>query len=439
MNISKTVFNKNLVCLAKINSSLAYWVKVNYLKDKYYKVVEGTIKTVSIFGIQLSSRHDPRKEAENQAKGLLQKQTLYLYGVGLGYLPEYLLSCNSIKALNIKILNLSLFSLILHLRDQRVWLSDKRVTIALASSDREVYYPHFAFPPDLSLADDSSQKIKHILGYGINSHYTKNQFDVTDMSLIKRIEENFEYLEKDTDVDILFGTAKGKEAIVVGAGPSLLANISKLTSNYNLNNRPIVICVATASKVLVDAGLIPDYLIVIDKDTLLSHPLIGNFSKMLRSNLVYTPLVSPEIISAWKGDRYISYSKSPIFDKVKAIFPKSSLFSGGSVIHTAVDLAVKIGCKSVTFYGTDFSYTKDQTHAGHQDGTLPMYHNTAKPNETKSWLKNGYGEKVPTLDSFIGYLLELEGYITRHPDIKFWNSSKSGALIEGCHYKEELG
>ena len=68
-----------------------------------------------------------------------------------------------------------------------------------------------------------------------------------------------------------------------------------------------------------------------------------------------------------------------------------------------------------------------------------MYHNTAKPNETKSWLKNGYGEKVPTLDSFIGYLLELEGYITRHPDIKFWNSSKSGALIEGCHYKEELG
>ena len=221
---------------------------------------------------------------------------------------------------------------------------------------------------------------------------------------------------------------------MVGAGPTLESNISKIRSAQINKRRLIIISVGTASNLLVKNGIVPEFVVVIDKDISESHPLVANFSEMMETSLVYSPLVQSDFIKDWPGDRYVAYSESTLFNEVKKIYPKGSLFSGGSVIHTAIDLARSLGCQNITLYGVDFAYTGNQTHAGHKVGKLPNYENILPANQANRWVKDGNGNNIPSHDSFIGYLLELERYIGMYPDIKFWNSSKNGAFIRGCNF-----
>ena len=61
--------------------------------------------TISISGVQLSSRHDPEREAALQASYIAEFYEFNLYGIGLGYLPEKLLKRTRLRKLNVKVLN----------------------------------------------------------------------------------------------------------------------------------------------------------------------------------------------------------------------------------------------------------------------------------------------------------------------------------------------
>nr|WP_246771394.1 hypothetical protein [Aeromonas hydrophila] len=52
------------------------------------ELTEGLGSTLSLHGIQLTSRHDRAKEAELQAASLPEQPVLHLYGTGLGDLPR---------------------------------------------------------------------------------------------------------------------------------------------------------------------------------------------------------------------------------------------------------------------------------------------------------------------------------------------------------------
>ena len=54
------------------------------------ELTEGLGSTLSLHGIQLTSRHDRVKEAELQAASLPEQPVLHLYGTGLGDLPRAL-------------------------------------------------------------------------------------------------------------------------------------------------------------------------------------------------------------------------------------------------------------------------------------------------------------------------------------------------------------
>ncbi len=437
MKISKQIFNKNIASLERVNPQLAIKVREHRADKINFEFKTGFSKTVTVSGIQLSSRHDPRREANLQASVLASSREIYLYGLGLGYLPEKIIERLSLCKLHIKILNLSLFSLILHLRDQTIWLADERTTITLANADLEIKSPYFVFMPDVLLADDSNQRIKNVIHANICGHYSKRQFQVDDSLLLNRIKENYIHLQADKGIEHLFDEVHPKEAIVVGAGSSLEGNITLLERCLVRVPRPLLVSVATASKILVEAGIIPDYLVVIDKDVSLTHPLVAKFSKMKNTRLVYYPLANPQFIGDWPGDRYAAYSTSPLFDSVRRELPKTALFSGGSVIHTAIDLAKNLGSSSITLCGVDFAYVDNQIHAGYEGGVLYNYEHISSSGQAKRWVRNGYGKSIPTHDSFISYLVELERYIKKFPNIKFWNVSKMGASINGCEYVED--
>jgi len=162
-----------------------------------------------------------------------------------------------------------------------------------------------------------------------------------------------------------------------------------------------------------------------------------DLSLYVNTPLVYFPVVKSSLLSLWQGPKYTAYSTGELYDVINEKYSKGRLYCGGSVIHPAIDLAVKMRAKKVVLLGTDFSFPKGKTHAyWHNDELLDDTH--IAHNLTTHWVLNGYNERVPTLLNYRGYLRDLEQYIALTNQVEFFNGSLEGALIEGTNIWPEF-
>ncbi|MEV3817561.1 DUF115 domain-containing protein [Aeromonas salmonicida] len=394
------------------------------------ELTEGLGSTLSIDGIQLTSRHDRVKEAELQAASLPEVAVLHLYGTGLGDLPRALLGRTGLKRLEVKIMNGALFALVLRLLDQQDWLADPRIELMMAGDESEIRLPFFALPPELQLVEDAAARIRDRLVSEIDLPFASARFDAEHPAVTRRLAENRELLTSDGDVASLFGLARGKHALIVASGPTLQTNLATLQAQLQTRRQDyLLISVDTALAFLLRHGIRPDIVVTID-DAIHGSRLPADQSA--QTTLVYYPTVPTAALLAWQGPRKAAYSRSPMYQTLRQEIPKGTLHSGGSVIHPAVDLAVQMGCQQVTLLGTDFAFPGERTHSGWADGALGP---TAS--QALSWTLDGHGRRVKTNPNFSAYRTELERYIARHPEVHFWNSSREGAEIAGCSYHPE--
>ena len=103
MEITQEIFHNNLLSLKSANPQLATKVKGCSETKIDFKIVKGRSNTISVSGLQLSSRHNPEEEADLQESSIADLKEIYLYGTGLGYLPESLLKRTRLSKLNIKV------------------------------------------------------------------------------------------------------------------------------------------------------------------------------------------------------------------------------------------------------------------------------------------------------------------------------------------------
>jgi hypothetical protein len=92
-----------------------------------------------------------------------------------------------------------------------------------------------------------------------------------------------------------------------------------------------------------------------------------------------------------------------------------------------------MGASHVTLFGADFAYPMNKSHAGWGDGVLG-----SPVSQARQWVLDGYGQRIKTQLNFRRYLGELERYIQAHPQVRFLNSSRSGAMIAGTTFNEEF-
>ena len=124
-------------------------------------LVEGLGSTLSVNGIQLTSRHDRVAEAQLQAASLApDSPVLHVYGTGLGDLQAELLAREPLQRLYVHILNGAVFALVLQLLEQP-WLEDPRVELLYAGDLGEIQLPFFALPAELVLADINPQALAY--------------------------------------------------------------------------------------------------------------------------------------------------------------------------------------------------------------------------------------------------------------------------------------
>lgn len=403
----------------------------NIVDEYKLELKYGLSSTILVNGIQLSSRHDRVLEARQQVESLPNTKIINLYGSGLGDLPRELLLRTELLQLNVYILNEKLFFLLLHLVDQVDWLADSRVNLYMASDYNEIQLPFFALPAELLLVSDENSKIRDRLVAEIEIPFINKQFQPDNSEIQHRLQSNVEILQQDADVSSLFGLYPGWNAYVVATGPSLELHYETLHLIKKQSKHSVIICVDTALRPLIQHGIIPNFVVCIDKNISLKH-----FPKNIPScsiELIYFPMVNNETLLSWPGVRYAAYSSSPIYKKLRSQIPKAILYSGGSVIHPAIDFAVQLGVKTITLFGADFCFSADKTHAGWEDGALSSPVATAT-----HWVLNGMGNRAKTQPNFRSYLCELERYIARHPEIKFYNTSRIGALIDGTSFHPEF-
>ncbi|AZE09935.1 Glutamate synthase [NADPH] large chain [Pseudomonas chlororaphis subsp. aureofaciens] len=394
-------------------------------------LVEGLGSTLSISGIQLTSRHDRTAEARTQAASLpADSPVIHLYGTGLGDLQQILLENPALQRLQVHILNGAVFALVLQLLDQQAWLNDPRVELGYAGDLAEIQLPFFALPSELVLADDYNAKIRDRLVSEVHLAFNNRDFVADSPEVTQRLQSSAELVTGDSDVAELFGTQPGREVFVIATGPSLERHFERLREIRAQARRPLFICVDTAYRPLLKQGIEPDIVVSID------HRISGLHlppEKSAAITLVYLPMVDPQILTLWQGPRYVGYSASPIYTRMREQLPKAQLYVGGSVIHPAVDLAVKMGAEQVTLFGADFAFPMNKTHAGWLDGELGPQLGAAR-----HWVLDGHGQRVRTQLNFRSYLCELERFIAGHPRVRFYNSSRDGAMIAGTTYHPEF-
>lgn len=394
------------------------------------ELVQGLGSTLSVNGVQLTSRHDRTHEARVQAASLADKAQLHVYGTGLGDLPAVLLERAGLERLYVHILNGALFALVVQLLDQRHWLEDPRVELFFAGDLSDICTPFFALPAEMLLADDFNAKIRDRLVSEVHLSFNNREFDPQSPAIQQRLQDCLPVLLGDDDVAQLFGTCVDRGVYVIATGPTLEGHFERLAKVRAQAQRPLFICVDTAYRPLREHGVVPDLVVSIDQLISFRHL---PFEQSEGIPLVYLPMSDPEVLRAWKGKRYGGYSASPVYAALREAYPRGELHVGGSVIHPAVDLAVKMGARRITLFGADFAFPMNKTHAGWNDGELGP-----SVNQARHWVRDGHGQRVSTQLNFRGYLCVLERYIAAHPQVEFFNSSRAGALIAGTRFNQEF-
>lgn len=237
----------------------------------------------------------------------------------------------------------------------------------------------------------------------------------------------------------------GLPALVLAAGPSL-DDIGPLLPL--LAERAVVICVDTALRSALRAGIEPDFVLVVDPQYLNARHL--DRCQSPDSVLVTEAAVWPSVLRFCQGRTVLCSSIYPLGRYVEKRLgqAKGSLGAGGSVSTSAWDLARVIGCAPVYMAGLDLAFPGGRTHARaslFEQRSLAEGSRIA-PASTAAFLamhggrpfvaRANDGGDVTSDERLALYSSWFERTSAGHPETPTFNLSPGGLAIPGLAYAE---
>ncbi len=163
------------------------------------------------------------------------------------------------------------------------------------------------------------------------------------------------------DAATLVGLFRGAPALLVAAGPSLDRNLPEI---IRLHDRALVVAVDTALRPLLAAGVQPHLVVAVDPTEANARHLT-DLPPCPGTYLVAEGSVDPEALRHFDGHTF--------FFRVGDHHPwpwlreqgieRGRLRAWGSVLTTAFDLALGMGCDPIVFAGADLAYTDGRPYA----------------------------------------------------------------------------
>lgn len=265
-----------------------------------------------------------------------------------------------------------------------------------------------------------------IVEYCIEVRANKATLNKFEDDWYKNSIKNLRYVNATRTLFPYKNTCTGKPAIIVSAGPSLDKNISLLKENRDA----VVISGGRTLRALLNIGVDPDFLAIIDASRL-SYQLVEPYIGMTTARLVYYYSVPTEMLAMHKGEKITFHQDSA----VQQFFQEEiiNLMAGGSVAHAMTSLAVELGCDPIIFIGQDLAYTNqmEHSHAAASPWRNDEVSLTPELEGASFYVDDVYGKKVRTCLQLDLYRRQLERIIESNEDRTFINCTEGGVSIKG--------
>jgi hypothetical protein len=261
---------------------------------------------------------------------------------------------------------------------------------------------------------------------------------------------NLPLFETAGDVSAMTGACRGVPAIIAAAGPSLNRNLDELSALGPLRERAVVLCVDTALRPCLAAGIEPHFAVAVDPAEANARHLIDP-GACANTWLVAEPSVEPAAFEAFQ-DRTLLFRVAEHHPwpwlRSQGI-ERGKLRVWGSVLTAAVDFALKLGCDPIVLIGADLAYTDGQPYcrgtAYEADWDYAMARGHSLEEVWRPWLKepgfeaadaNGVPARTTSyLIAFRDWLAELS---VREAPRRFVNATGAGVLYGGAFRQQTV-
>ncbi len=245
--------------------------------------------------------------------------------------------------------------------------------------------------------------------------YFRNRFD------------NLSQLRHMHSLEALTGVFEDRPAVLVAAGPSLDEDIHRLR---DIRKKCVLICVDSALSVLLEEGIMPDFVTSLDFQLLNFEKVAPFAGRELPVSLLVIPKACPLVVKRLKPHRVIlGFNEDAAHSWLTDLYGITRLLpNASSVAHLSLGLALIMGCNPIVFLGQDLAFTSQESD--HAKGTIIHWPGVTSPRENDLWVHGVRDTKVITSRGFLPIKGLLEEIISRHKR-RFINASARGARILG--------
>ena len=405
-------------------------------------------------GIHIHSTVNPTAEGRNFAQEYyrIEYNSYIVLGIGLGYhvkellnmyAPQIIVAESDINMLMLALMNME-FEELEDGRLQIIYDKDYTELATYITGERDekivIYAPELknamkineqqlSILSDIKSENNISDNLKEELLKKKRIYEKIKQVFIRESSVRnneKRMNLNFKYNIANCIhyVDEIEDRFKGKKVIIVAAGPSLDKNVAQLKTIDRKTDEYVILAVGTVYKKLLNMGIKPDYVIIIEANESIISQISG--VEDTEVPLLILSTAYRELARKYQGKKYLidQYEYDHAEDHAQKYGYK--LYStGGSVTTTATSVAITLGARTIIFIGFDLSYPDGISHA---DGTSGK-----KKLDTTGFVgvESIDGTIVYATNVFIIYRNWIENEIKKHPDIEFIDATEDGAKIAG--------
>ena len=467
--MNKEIYKNNLKAIKTVYPDFATWIEkekdvdwFSLIRSKngdYNATVKAGMETVPIYDMD-NARKPAREIAKNY--NLYNNEVTVLIGMGLGHvLKQFIDKMEKEHILVVIEPIVTVLKHAFHVYDFSHYILNRQLLICVTADDfsvfcslitnRHVVQEWAIFVEWYTLKKELEYKL---LTDQIVSTINTTQCNTgtvigAGIELALNDIQNLPYVIRHRGIDELTNLFKGKPAVIVSTGPSLKKNIHLLQA---AQDRIIIVATMQSLRILLSYGITPDFVCTVDYGKV----NMGHFKGLMDSGV---PLVAlnrcyAPILKEWQGTKFIVGTPLPGYEEtgLAVISKKGSVDQGGSVSHTCMGTAIKLGCNPITVIGQDLALG-ESSHFKQADESGDVFVDEKgiiqwKVTDPRSHLYPGtysmgpavyvpgyFGGSVLTNLGLKSFITNFENMFRFHPDKKFINCTEGGAKIK---YSKEM-
>lgn len=319
-----------------------------------------------------------------------------IFGMGLGYLFKEF--CERAKgAIVLYEPDIEILRVTLEIVDFSKELSKERVYIASEPTMLEnFFYNVYAFGTKTKMhfldfhkkyqKNQLEEAIKEITRLNsiiaCNTNFQKKNFYFFLNSTIEGMEEKI----KIPPLKILENKFKDIPALIISAGPSLSKNIETIKK---FQDKAIIFCVGTAYKTIIEHGIKPDFLNVIemyDCSTQIENEATENV------NFISEAFTNKAFHEKFKyKNKFLTLSRENIVNIwfAKLLNTDDSIYqTRGTVSYNAIHSAKIMGCNPIILIGQDLAYTDNKVYADNSPYSTLKIRTNSQTNKPEIYIED---------------------------------------------------